>query len=559
MFNRIAIINDDLCQPNKCKKECMKRCPVNSIGKECITIDKKAKISENLCNGCNICTKQCPFKAISIVHIPFSIKNITHRYDTNGFTLQGLPYLIPNKITGIIGSNGIGKTTCIKIISKQLEPSVKLKIKGTSLQNIFTKNLKISTKNQFLEFKHEIINESKEQLFHELELNKFIGKYKDELSSGEQQRLAIYECLNNDSDLYILDEPTTNLDIYQRMILAKTLNDKVKNNKYIVLIEHDLSFLDYISDYINIFYGEPSKYGVCSQPYNPREGINNYLDGFLPNDKVRIRNFKLDFKAREPLTEILNVQHLNYPETFINVGNFNLTIKSGNFTTSQITLIVGKNGAGKSTFINYLSKIFKVDIFNKNLLYQYSNKTVEELIENIRHLQDELYQYLNIQNLKHLYINKLSGGELQRVMLFYYFSIDKPIYLLDEPASHLDSEQRIIVAKLIRKFIINNHKSAFVIEHDFLMSVYLSDQLIELNKINNNSIVNIPINVKDGMNKFLQNLNITLRRDPNNHRPRINKPNSQQDKIQRLNNTYFTLETNELQPNSVNINNIDDW
>ena len=79
---RIAIVNHDKCKPNKCGKECMKKCPINQKGKECIDIEdigigikkKIAKIAEQMCIGCGMCVKACPFNAIQIVKLPTGVK-----------------------------------------------------------------------------------------------------------------------------------------------------------------------------------------------------------------------------------------------------------------------------------------------------------------------------------------------------------------------------------------------------------------------------------------------------------------------------------------------------
>ena len=101
------------------------------------------------------------------------------------------------------------------------------------------------------------------------------------------------------------------------------------------------------------------------------------------------------------------------------------------------------------------------------------------------------------------------------------------VYLLDEPSAYLDAEQRIITAKCIKRYIMATGKTAFIVEHDFIMATYLADRVIVYTgEPGKNCVAHSPQGLVDGMNKFLTILNITFRRDPTNWRPRINKLNS---------------------------------
>ncbi len=116
-------------------------------------------------------------------------------------------------------------------------------------------------------------------------------------------------------------------------------------------------------------------------------------------------------------------------------------------------------------------------------------------------------------------------------------------YLIDEPSAYLDSEQRVVTAKVIKRFILNNQKCAFVVEHDFIMSTYLADQVIVYEgEPGVKCVANSPQGLLEGMNKFLAMLEITFRRDSTNFRPRINKLNSVLDKEQKGSGNYFCLD-----------------
>jgi ATP-binding cassette subfamily E protein 1 len=129
-------------------------------------------------------------------------------------------------------------------------------------------------------------------------------------------------------------------------------------------------------------------------------------------------------------------------------------------------------------------------------------------------------------------VQTLSGGELQRVAIVLALAKPCDIYLIDEPSAYLDSEQRIIASKVLKRWILTSKRSAFVVEHDFIMATYLADRVICFEGIPaKESFCSSPESLVTGMNKFLKMMEITFRRDPTNYRPRINKYQSQKDQI----------------------------
>jgi ATP-binding cassette subfamily E protein 1 len=114
---RIAIVNKDKCKPKNCQLECKKACPINKSGKLCIQVEHTSKVvdlSEILCIGCGLCVQRCPYKAIKIINLPKDMsKEITHRYGKNAFKLHRLPTPRRGQVLGLVGTNGIGKSTAL--------------------------------------------------------------------------------------------------------------------------------------------------------------------------------------------------------------------------------------------------------------------------------------------------------------------------------------------------------------------------------------------------------------------------------------------------------------
>lgn len=157
--------------------------------------------------------------------------------------------------------------------------------------------------------------------------------------------------------------------------------------------------------------------------------------------------------------------------------------------------------------------------------------------------QAEVVKPLSIEGIMDQEVTNLSGGELQRVALILCLGKPADVYLIDEPSAYLDSEQRLVAAKVIKRFLLHSKKTGFVVEHDFIMATYLADRVVVFEGDPGvKTFAGAPQLLLSGMNKFLQLLGITFRRDPNNFRPRINKLNSVKDVEQKKSGNYFFLE-----------------
>ncbi|CAH6722886.1 translation initiation factor Rli1p [[Candida] jaroonii] len=601
---RIAIVSTDKCKPKKCRQECRKGCPVVKTGKLCIEVTPTSKIafiSETLCIGCGICVKKCPFDAINIINLPTNLENeTTHRYSANSFKLHRLPTPRPGQVLGLVGTNGIGKSTALKILAGKQKPNlgryddppdwqeILKHFRGSELQNFFTKiledNIKAIIKPQYVDnipkalakspVKHvEGVlkarlerTEDYDYILRILELGGVLQRDIENLSGGELQRFALGMTCVQKANVYMFDEPSSYLDVKQRLRAAEIIRSLLDPTTYVICVEHDLSVLDYLSDFVCILYGTPSVYGVVTLPSSVREGINIFLDGYIPSENMKFRDESLQFRLADAADGLIldKSNSMEYPNICKTQGDFTLNVEAGDFTNSEILVMMGENGTGKTTFCKLLAGLTKPDGNQEIPKLNISLKpqkiapkfpgTVRQLFfKKIRaaflhpQFQTDVVKPLKIDNIIDQEVQTLSGGELQRVAIVLALGVPADIYLIDEPSAYLDSEQRIVCSKVIRRFILHSKKTAFIVEHDFIMATYLADRVIVFEgQPSKNTLAKAPESLLTGCNRFLKNLNVTFRRDPNSFRPRINKKDSQMDKEQKSAGNYFFLDNSEL-------------
>jgi ATP-binding cassette subfamily E protein 1 len=591
MTHRVAVLDQDLCQPKKCGLECIKYCPVNKSGADCIVLNeeiKKAQIDEDICNGCGICVKVCPFDAITIVNLAAELAtDKIHQYGQNSFRLYKLPTPKKGEVIGLLGRNGMGKSTVINILSGNLKPNLGKYDNNPEWDEILKYYGGTELKSHFEKIKDNQINASikpqqvyniaemfdgtgkellekyddrgmSNQLIKTLNLQNSVGQNVKELSGGELQRLAVAIASAKDADFYFFDEPSSYNDIYQRTNVARVIQDLAKIGKSVMVVEHDLTLLDYVSDLIEVLYGVSSAYGIVSNVLTTKVGINVFLDGYLPNENVRFRDKKFTFDVSSTEGQFADgAAVIRYPTLEKKYSNFSVTIEPGQVRKGEVLGIIGANALGKTTMMKMIAGAEKPDSgsINKKVKIAYKpqylsgdtdvdvisllNKANEGIIEGSQE-EEQIVDPLKIKKLYNKSIRNLSGGELQKVSIVTCLLQKVDLYALDEPSAFLDVEDRITVAKFLQKFARSYGKSAIVIDHDLQLLDLVSDSMVIFQGTPSvTGSASSPLSKVDAMNQFLKSLDITFRRDEKSRRPRVNKENSRLDKTQKASSNFY--------------------
>ncbi|ERH01415.1 MAG: putative ATPase, RNase L inhibitor (RLI) like protein [Halonotius sp. J07HN6] len=603
----IAVVDLDRCQPDRCNYECANYCPPNRNGEECITKRGESaddeetiegdpdqiRISEELCLGesCGICVDKCPFDAIEIINLPQELDDEpTHRYGDNAFALYGLPVPSPGNVTGILGPNGIGKSTAVKALADEIVPNlgnydsesdwdaVLERFRGSELQGFLTDltdgEITVARKPQYVDQipkqfdgkTRELLEQTDERgeldaLVERLSIGPIMDQPIDSISGGELQRVAIAATLARDAEFYFLDEITPYLDIGQRMVVARLIRelaDDEETDRSMLVVEHDLAILDLLADTLHVAYGEPGVFGVITPPKSVRNGINEYLEGYLTNENMRVRPNEITFEEHAPRQTTRGTSLLDYPALSKSYGDdeFSLEVESGTIYEGEVLGVVGPNGIGKST----LAKLFAGSIdpdegaldFDLDIAYkpQYIEidqpMRVDSFLSSITdefgssYWDTEIAQPLQLNPIMEQQLTELSGGERQRVAIAACLSEPADLYVLDEPSAHLDVEQRVQATSAIRRYAENHDATALVIDHDIYMIDLLADRLLVFDgEPADHGHAAVPQEMRAGMNDFLADLDITFRRDEGTGRPRINKPGSQKDSQQKRDGEYY--------------------
>lgn len=561
--------------------------PLNQTGREegfHLTDDGELHIDDNaVIEEHKIVANKIPNDAIEIVRLPAERGELVHQFGDNGFRLYELPGPAVGSVVGLLGPNGVGKSTALGILSGTLKPNlgtpaddpewdtIVREFRGTAVQT-YLEDLRDGSvrtaykpqrinqlSNQYDGTVSELLYERderdvSEELLERLDLEAIADRRVANVSGGELQRVAVAATLATDVDTYLIDEPSSYLDVSQRLTVARTITDLTQDSVALV-VDHDLITLDVVADTVHVVYGEPAGFGVVSRSLSTRRGINQFLDGRLREENVRIRETDIDFLRESTRRDSARTDVFEFPTLRTSFDSFSLRVESGTLREGEVLGILGRNGLGKTTFAKLLTGSLTPDdgeidtdvsvSYKPQYLEPTFDGTVEELFAshiNAREHETDLWQSFDLDSLSERAVEDLSGGELQRVGIALALARDAQLYLLDEPSAYLDAQQRTAFGATLRQFVTREGVYCLVIEHDLLLLDYVSDRaMVFEGEPGTQGVGRSPQPTHHGINRFLQTVGVTFRKDPNTGRPRANKPGSQKDREQKASDDYYVV------------------
>ncbi len=480
-----------------------------------------------------------------------SIKNVSYSYLSNDELVQNLKdinlEINAGEVVVLCGESGSGKTTLTRVINGLIpnfyegEMSGEVTVGG---QNVTTQTLETTSKtvgsifqnprSQFFNVDttgevvfgcenlalpiEETLKRLKEvsDLF---ELENLLNRSIFELSGGEKQRIACASIYAVQPEVFVFDEPSSNLDVHSIELLRKAIEILVKNKKTVVIAEHRLYYLaDLATRYVYMSEGKiqcefsPAEMKSICPKQRKLMGLRN----------INFSNFserKESVAFKESCSSKLHIEQLKvkYENTIA------LDISDLSIPLHTVVGIVGENGAGKSTFVNALvglkksneniflesKPIKKKERLKKGFMVMqevghqlFTQSVSEELKLNIPEenydIVDEVIEKLSLTKFKDRHPMSLSGGEKQRVAIASAFCAGKEILMYDEPTSGLDYKNMIKTSELI-KAVSQKSKCSILITHDLEFILSCCDYIVELK---NGSVADSYDLDKEGINRI---------------------------------------------------------
>ncbi|MBI5035886.1 ATP-binding cassette domain-containing protein [Candidatus Micrarchaeota archaeon] len=535
MGKRLAVIDSALCKPSQCGHECVSVCPVNKLNQECVIIkedaeEKIASIAAPLCTGCGMCVRKCPFHAISVVNLVAPVEEkLIFSYGENSFKLYG--FALPMKgVIGVLGDNGCGKTTNVKLIEGKIKPQKKYSkeveaffsnMPSSIIKPQEIKSAKLGKVSDLLKKAGPRMNELRKVF----DLDSLAGRKFDQLSGGELQRAYVAFALSKETEVFVLDEPFAFLDYAYRIRLVEYLR-KEFSEKSVLLVDHDLSLLSYACDNAYIIFGEPGVYGIVSQPYATDRAINQFIEGFLDGENVRFREEPLKFKRQTPEKKTDPATVL--PADAVERGSFkvenpeDITLYRG-----EIVGIVGRNGIGKSTLVQHYADMLDAPI--KPQLLERGSDLVLDVLSSDTPFKQRFVNEMNLKKLEFLSLEQLSGGELQKVEIFRALAEKQGqgmLFVLDEPTNMMDVKGRVALSRLLREKA-KEGCAVLVVDHDLEFVLNTVDRLVVLEGTPavQGRVAGV-FSKEKGISRLLSDFDLTYRRDQDIDRLKLNKAGS---------------------------------
>ena len=585
---RVAVLLEDRCKPNSNAYTYLKKYSA-LCDMECIQFKgDKCKILETACPVCFNRARHCPDNAVIVINLPEQLDSeMSHCYGENSFRLFRLPVPRLEQVVGILGPNGMGKSTAVNLLSGSITPNLGDWSNQTPdwddvittfprgelrdyLALLSEEGVSIAVKPQYIDKLPKIFEGEVNELLERVDDRGDIDKYSEalgimhilsrkleSLSGGELQRVALCATLLKEADVYFFDEPSSYLDIYERMRMVRIIQELSAMGKRVLVVEHDLAILDVLCDLLHVVYGERAAYGIFTPPRTTRTAINAYLDGYLPEENVRIRDKPIRFVRGRTRGEDIGLPILKWGDMEKKMGDFQLTTGQGEVRSAEVIGVVGPNATGKTTMVKMIAGELEPDqgwcTMEAEVSYKPQHVSTDfqgsvqlwldvEIGTKWRsgEFHTQVIRPLQIDKMLDLEASRLSGGELQAISIAICLGKDADLYLLDEPSAHLDANARMEAAKAIKRTMESNEKAAMVIDHDIYFVDIVSDSLLVFEGEGGKQGHAVgPLSLRKGMNRFLSGVGVTFRRDHESKRPRINKPGSVKDREQKANGEYF--------------------
>ena len=585
---RVAVLLEDRCKPNSNAYTYLKKYSA-LCDMECIQFKgDKCKILETACPVCFNRARHCPDNAVIVINLPEELDSeMSHCYGENSFRLFRLPVPRLEQVVGILGPNGMGKSTAVNLLSGSITPNLGDWSNQTPdwddvittfprgelrdyLALLSEEGVSIAVKPQYIDKLPKIFDGEVNELLERVDDRGDIDKYSEalgimhilsrkleSLSGGELQRVALCATLLKEADVYFFDEPSSYLDIYERMRMVGIIQELSAMGKRVLVVEHDLAILDVLCDLLHVVYGERAAYGIFTPPRTTRTAINAYLDGYLPEENVRIRDKPIRFVRGRTRGEDIGLPILKWGDMEKKMGDFQLTTGQGEVRSAEVIGVVGPNATGKTTMVKMIAGELEPDqgwcTMEAEVSYKPQHVSTDfqgsvqlwldvEIGTKWRsgEFHTQVIRPLQIDKMLDLEASRLSGGELQAISIAICLGKDADLYLLDEPSAHLDANARMEAAKAIKRTMESNEKAAMVIDHDIYFVDIVSDSLLVFEGEGGKQGHAVgPLSLRKGMNRFLSGVGVTFRRDHESKRPRINKPGSVKDREQKANGEYF--------------------